>query len=289
MVSDDGSVTVKHIFGETKVPAPPKRVVSAGYTEQDDLLAVGVVPIAITTWFGDQPFGVWPWATGRLGGAQPEVLDLANGIQLERIGTLKPDLIVATNAGLDEDTYKRLSEIAPTIAQSGQDAFFEPWKSQAAAVSQAVFKFDDMAGQVKSIEDKFTEIGKSNPQFAGRKALLLEGALVDDAVRVMTPSWRSDFLTQMGFKLPDTGGTVITRDKMESVLNAADVLIWTTESDDQQAVLLADPTIAALTATTARRNVFTGKDLAGAIAFGSPLSYPMVADQLPPALAKVLG
>ena len=289
VVSDDGSVTVKHIFGETKVPAPPKRVVSAGYTEQDDLLAVGVVPIAITTWFGDQPFGVWPWALGRLGGAQPEVLDLANGIQLERIGTLKPDLIVATNAGLDEDTYKRLSEIAPTIAQSGQDAFFEPWKSQAAAVSQAVFKFDDMAGQVKSIEDRFIEIGKSNPQFAGRKALLLEGALVDDAVHVVTPSWRSDFLTQMGFTLPDTGGTVITRDRMESVLDTADVLIWTTENDDQQAVLLADPTIAALTATTAERNVFTGKDLTGAIAFGSPLSYPVVADQLPPALAKVLG
>ena len=34
------SVTVKHIFGETTVPAPPKRVVSAGFTEQDDLLAV---------------------------------------------------------------------------------------------------------------------------------------------------------------------------------------------------------------------------------------------------------
>ena len=38
-VAKDGSITVKHIFGETKIPAPPKRVVSAGFTEQDDLLA----------------------------------------------------------------------------------------------------------------------------------------------------------------------------------------------------------------------------------------------------------
>jgi len=38
-VAKDGSVTVKHIFGQTKIPAPPKRVVSAGFTEQDDLLA----------------------------------------------------------------------------------------------------------------------------------------------------------------------------------------------------------------------------------------------------------
>ena len=288
-VAKDGSVTVKHMFGETKVPAPPKRVVSAGFTEQDDLLAVGVVPIAVTNWWGDQPFGVWPWALPKLGGAQPEVLDLTDGIQIDRIAALKPDLIVATNAGVDQDTYKKLSEIAPTIAQSGQDAFFEPWKNQAATIGQAVFKFDEMAALVKAVDDKFTEIAKNNPQFAGKKALLLEGAIVDDSVHVLTPGWRSDFLTQMGLSIPDIGGSAITRDKMAPALNSADVLIWTTENDDQQAALLADPTVAKLNATIGNRNVFTGKDLAGAIAFASPLSYPVVADQLTPALAKALG
>ncbi len=84
-VAEDGSVTVKHVFGETKIPAPPKRVVSAGFTEQDDLLAVGVVPIAVTDWFGGEPFAVWPWAQPRLGGAQPVVLSLADGIQVDQI------------------------------------------------------------------------------------------------------------------------------------------------------------------------------------------------------------
>jgi iron complex transport system substrate-binding protein len=287
-VAKDGSVTVKHLFGETKIPAPPKRVVSAGFTEQDDLLAVGVVPIAVTNWFGDQPLGVWPWALPKLGDAKPEVLSLADGMQIDKISALKPDLIVATNAGLDKDTYDKLSQIAPTIAQSGQEAFFEPWKDQAAAISQAVFKFDEMAGLVKAIEDKFTAIGKTNQQFTGKKALLLEGTLTDDSAHLLTPGWRGDFLTQMGFVISPTGGSTIARDKMAPVLDEADVLIWATESDDQQAALLADPTIAKLRATTGQRNVFTGKDLAGAIAFASPLSYPFVADQLPPALAKVL-
>jgi iron complex transport system substrate-binding protein len=67
------------------------------------------------------------------------------------------------------------------------------------------------------------------------------------------------------------------------------VLIWKTESDDEQAALLADPIVAKLRATVAKRNVFTGKDLAGAIAFASPLSYPVVADQLPQKLARVLA
>src|ERR1700722_1196943 len=108
------TVTVKHFFGETTIQAPPKRVVSAGFTEQDDLLAVGVVPIAVTNWWGDQPFAVWPWAQPKLGPAQPVVLNLDNGIPVDQIAGLKPDLIVAINAGVDSDTYQKLSALAPT-------------------------------------------------------------------------------------------------------------------------------------------------------------------------------
>ena len=288
-VAKDGSVTVKHTFGETKVPAPPKRVVSAGFTEQDDLLAVGVVPIAVTDWFGGEPFGIWPWAQPKLGGAQPVVLNLNDGIQVDQIASLKPDLIVATNAGLDQDTYTKLSAIAPTIAQSGADAFFEPWKDQATAIGQAAFKADDMAKLIAGVDEKFTTVGKNNPQFAGKKALLVGGTFYEGSVRVTTPGWRTDFLTNMGFTVPDTGGGLVPREKMASVLDGADMLIWTTESDDEQAALLADPIAAKLQATILKRNVFTGKDLAGAIAFASTLSYPVVTDQLPPRIAQVLA
>jgi iron complex transport system substrate-binding protein len=269
-VAEDGSVTVKHVFGETKIPAPPKRVVSAGFTEQDDLLAVGVVPIAVTDWFGSEPFAVWPWAQPRLGGAQPAVLSLADGIQADQIAALKPDLIVAINAGLDQDTYTKLSAIAPTIAQSGQDAFFEPWKDQATTIGQAVFKHDDMQRLIAGIDEKFTTAGTNNPQFAGKKVLLLAGTLGSDGPQAMTPGWRTDFLTQMGLAVADT-------------VDTADVLIWCTESDEDQAVLLANPAVAK------QRNIFTGKELAGAIAFASPLSYPLVADQLPPRIAQILA
>jgi iron complex transport system substrate-binding protein len=271
-VGKDGSVTVKHIFGETKIPAPPKRVVSAGFTEQDDLLAVGVVPVAVTDWFGGEPFGVWPWAQPRLAGAQPVVLSLADGIQVDQIASLKPDLIVATNAGLDQDTYTKLSAIAPTIAQSGRDAFFEPWKDQATTIGQAVFKADDMAKLIAGIEEKFATAGTNNPQFAGKKVLLLQGTLHPGGPQAMKPGSRTDFLTKMGFVIADG-------------VDTADVLIWCTESDEEQAALLADPTVEKLQ----RRNVFTGRELAGAIAFASTLSYPLVADQLPSRIAQALA
>lgn len=271
-VAKDGSVTVKHVFGETKIPAPPTRVVSAGLTEQDDLLALGVVPVAVTDWFGGEPFGVWPWAQPKLGGAQPTVLSLADGIQVAQIASLNPDLIVATNAGLDADTYSRLSEIAPTVAQSGQDAFFEPWQVQAGTVGQAVFKHDEMQALIASVEAKFAAAGDANAQFGGRKVLLLAGRLEDGEPQQLTPRWRSDFLTQMGLAVADG-------------LSDAELLIWATESDEERAALLAEPKIA----RSNKRNVFTGKELAGAIAFASPLSYPVVADQLPPRIAQALS
>jgi iron complex transport system substrate-binding protein len=269
-VADDGSVTIKHVFGETKVPAPPKRVVSAGLTEQDDLLAVGVIPIAVTDWFGGEPFAVWPWAQPKLGGAQPVVLNLADGVPVDQIASLRPDLIVATNAGLDQDTYNRLAAIAPTIAQSGQDPFFEPWKVQASAIGQAVFKHDEMQSLIAAVEEKFAAAGKNNAQFAGKKALLLEGTLGPDGPEVMSPGWRDEFLTQMGLAVADS-------------VDSADVLIWATESDAQQGALLTDPAI------KRRRNAFTGKELAGAIAFASPLSYPVVAEQLPGLIARAIA
>jgi iron complex transport system substrate-binding protein len=288
-------VTVKHVFGETTIPSPPKRVVSAGLTEQDDLLAVGVVPVAVTNWFGDQPFAVWPWAQPKLGPAQPAVLNLDNGIQIEQIAALKPDLIVATNAGLDADTYKKLSAIAPTIAQSGSEAHFEPWKDQANAIGQAVFQADQMTGLITSVETKFGEAAKNNQKFKDKKALLLAGRFSGDKLPA-TVGWRTDFLTEMGFKLPDSikayssdHEALIPRDKLATVLDEADVLIWTTESDEEQAALLADPVLAALDATKKNKHVFTGKELAGAIAFASPLSYPVVADRLPPLLSPLLG
>lgn len=282
-VADDGSVTVDHAFGETKVPAPPTRVISAGLTGQDCLLAVGVVPIAVTEWFGGQPFAVWPWAMAALGAGQPAVLNINDGIDFEAITALNPDLIIATNAGLDQDTYTRLSNVAPTIAQAGQDAFFEPWKDQATAIGAAVFQHDQMQQLIADIDTRFTTLGTQTPAFTGKRALLLQGSL-DDGGLVTTPAgWRTEFLTQLGFEIPEVDATV-PRDRMAEVLGGADMLIWAAD-DAETAILTGDPIIA----EQGGRNVFTGRDLAAAIAFCSPLSLPLVADQLPPMLSAALA
>jgi iron complex transport system substrate-binding protein len=285
------SVTISHVFGETTVPEPPKRVVSAGFTGQDDLLALGVVPIAVTNWFGDQPFAVWPWARDKLGNAKPVVLNLDNGIQVRQIAGLKPDLIVATDAGVDEDTYQKLSAIAPTIPQSDGYAFFEPWREQATAIGRAVFQPDQMKSLINGVDQGFAGVADKYPQFKNRTVLLLQGKLHQDDV-VATIGWGTEFLTRMGLTVADSINpfavdqlrAFIPRDKINPVLGAADLLIWTTDSEGDQAGLLANPDVAALRA----RSVFTTTEQAGAIAFASPLSYPLVASQLPALIANIL-
>ena len=199
----NGPVTITHAFGETTIPQPPKRVVSAGLTGQDDLLALGIVPVAVTNWFGDQPFGVWPWAQPKLGAAKPVVLNLDNGIQVKQISGLKPDLIVATDAGLDQDTYQKLAAIAPTLAQSDGGAFFEPWKDQAKAIGQAVYQSGQITSLINGVDKEFTAVADKYPQFKNKRVLLLQGRLHDDNV-VATTGWQTDFLKQMGLGLPES-------------------------------------------------------------------------------------
>jgi iron complex transport system substrate-binding protein len=295
-----GPVTINHAFGQTTIPAPPKRVVSAGFTEQDDLLAVGVVPIATTKWWGDEPFEVWPWAQPKLGAAQPTVLSIYSdeGFEYDRIAALNPDLIVATNAGVDQDSYSRLSAIAPTIPQSvGQPPFFEPWQVQANTIGQAVFKAGEMASMVSAAERRIADVRRANPQFAGKTVQLLQGTFWENGAWATLPGWRTDFLTNMGLIVPDTlrAYTVddhrafIPRDQVAAALADVDILLWTTQSPEDQAGLLAEPSVQQLNANDPNRSVFTGRNLSAAIAFSSPLSLPVVADQLPPLLNTAIN
>src|SRR5215218_2340246 len=107
-------VTIEHKYGSSTIDAQPTRVVTGGFSDQDALLALGVIPVGIRDWYGDQPNAVWPWATAALGAAEPEVLS-SSELNYEQIRALDPDLIVGLTSGMTEEEYGTLSQIAPTI------------------------------------------------------------------------------------------------------------------------------------------------------------------------------
>lgn len=153
-----------------------------------------------------------------------------------------------------------------------------------------------MRSLIEAVDQKFAEVAQRHPRWRGKKALLLQGRLWQGNVVATLAGWRTDFLNDMGLVIADSikpfavdQRGVIPRDHIKAVLDAADVLIWMTESPEDEKALLADPEIAASQATAQRRHIFTSKEQAGAIAFSSVLSYPVVAEQLPPQISQILG
>ena len=67
------------------------------------------------------------------------------------------------------------------------------------------------------------------------------------------------------------------------------MLLWATESPDDRTALEAEPVYDGLEEVRDGRLVFTDELTAGAIYFTSPLSLPMVLDELVPALASTLA
>lgn len=110
-------MTVDHVFGSTTVDERPERVVTLGLIDQDAVLALRIVPVGASK-FGDRyPGGVRPWARAAVGDEPlPELIDQVDGIPFEQVAALEPDLILALYAGLDQNEYDLLTEIAPTVA-----------------------------------------------------------------------------------------------------------------------------------------------------------------------------
>jgi len=300
VAADAFPVTVGHAYGETTIPEQPKRVVSVGYTEQDTLWALGVKPVGVTDWYGDYRFASWPWADDARGDSEPEVLTTSDGLDFEAIALLEPDLIIGTNAGMTEEDFDRLSGIAPTVAHSGDfSMYFEPWDVQTLQIGKAVGLEDEAQELVDDIEAQFADTAAAHPEFAGTPAVFLQNAIYDGSAIAYQDGLSTDFLTDLGFTIPadidayapedESGGQAYIPVENLDVLNAADVLIWGTEKEDDVTALEGEAFVTALRAMQSGSVVYTDGVTAGAIYFTSPLSLPYVLDALVPALSDAVA
>ena len=290
-------VTVDHKFGRTTIESEPRRIVVVGLVEQDALLSVGVVPVATTEWFGKQPGAIWPWATGRLGGAaEPAVLTNTDGIQFEKVAALRPDLILGLYSGLTDQDYRTLSKIAPTIAQPpGTVDYGASWQDVTRTVGKAVgrsARADQVVGEVQA---KIAAVRAAHPEFAGRTALM---ATTYQGYYVYGPQdARGRLLTDLGFRLPDGLAAVTGKDfganlsKERTDLLDTDVLIWlVTDYAKDRAKIQADPLYAKLKVKGGGRDIFLedGELEGAATSFVTVLSLPFLLDKLGPQLAAAV-
>ncbi len=274
-------VTVEHKFGSTEIAAEPKRVVTVGYTDQDAVLAFGVVPVGVGDFLGGYKWRERPWAQDALGGAEPEVVS-GQQINFEAVAAQRPDLIIAINAGLKQGDYDRLSKIAPTVGQSGDYIDFGmPWEEQTLLVGRALGQEERAREIVADVEAKFEQVREQHPEFAGKTAILAYGG-PDGYGAYATGDTRSRFLTDLGFELPQriddlAGDSFFTEFSQEQFrLIDQDLVVMYGPEDD----ILGNPVVQRLDAVDEERMVFLDltDQFAGALGFASALSLDYLLD-----------
>jgi len=291
-------VTIEHKFGATEIPEEPERIVTVGLTDQDALLALGIVPVGTTEWFGDYPGAIWPWAQDELealGGELPEVVGDAQAIQFERIAALQPDLILALFSGITEEEYELLAQIAPTAAPPGDYADYGiPWQELTRIVGRAVGQPAEAEALIEGVEEKFAQVRADHPEFQGATSIV---ATPYQGIWIYGPQdLRGRLLTQLGFELPE-GITEITGAEFGGNLSMeradlldVDVIIWLDPEDAEGE--LGGPVYQSLPVHTEGREVMIDSyndPLGGATSFVSVLSLPFLLDGLVPQLADALN
>jgi iron complex transport system substrate-binding protein len=275
-------VTVEHKFGTTEIEQAPERVVAIGYTDQDPVLALGVVPLGVGDFLGGYDWRTRPWAQDALGGQQPKVVG-GQEINFEAVAAQRPDLIFAINAGLQKGDYERLSQIAPTVAQSGDYIDFGmPWDEQTLLVGQALGREDQARQVVEDVKAKFKAAREAHPEWQGRTAILAYGG-PDGYGAYATQDTRSRFLSDLGFKTPEAidrlaGDSFFVQFSQEQfrLMDEDVVVMYGAEKD-----ILANPVFKRLDAVKEGRVIYVDltDQFAGAIGFASALSLPYLVDE----------
>ena len=283
--------TIAHKYGETTVEKAPTRVVCVGLTEQDALLALGIVPVAVTKWFGDAPGFIFPWAVDKLGDAElPEVLEDTNGVQIEKVAALQPDLIIGQYAGLTAKDYELLSKIAPTVAQPKAYADYgAPWDEMAMNIATAVGQPGQMQGIVDDVKRQIAEAAAAHPEFQGKTAACVtpyEGLFVygpEDP--------RSRMLVDLGFAFPtevfggdqEEFGESLSSERT-SDLDQVGVVVWLDLETEPAVKKVFDQTA---TSTEGRWFDISSDDGDYYVShsFVTPLSIPYVLERYVPQLA----
>ncbi len=287
-------VAIEHKYSSTEILDEPERVLSLGYQEHDTIFALGVEPVAVRYWYGDQDDVIFPWAEDAAGDADPEILNMPDGnLSVEVIAALDPDLILGVYSGITEDEYATLSRIAPTVAQPGEFVDYgTPWQDSTYMIGAALGRSAQADVLVQNVEDRFEAVRESHPEWDGQSVVV--ATYGEDGLGFFaSEDPRSRFFTSLGFEVPaeldDLAGERFYGDISfeEGERLDVDVLVWdqVNFTEGGRATVESDPLLAQLGVSTEGRTVFVG-GIEDAFAWNSVLSLPVALGGLVPMLER---
>lgn len=292
-------VTLKHAMGETTIEKEPKRVVTIGWTDTDHAVALGVVPVGATklTWGGNDA-GSSDWldaAVEELGGTAPKRFDDTDGAPVDEIAQLTPDLILATNSGLTEAEYEKLSKIAPVVAYP-ENPWVTSWDDSLEIVGRALGRTSAAKRIEAETEAKLEAVERDNPQLDEKTFVFvaLDPADLGQISVYGEDDPRVEIVEELGLETADVVEKVVKKGSFYGTVSAeqaatltSDVLL--TYADDEAGIKkLADhPLVGKIPALAAGKVAWAQNESALGLALTNPtpLSIPVIIDELVPQLA----
>ncbi|MFK4114680.1 iron-siderophore ABC transporter substrate-binding protein [Microbacterium sp. NPDC006705] len=294
-------VTITSALGDAVIPEKPERVATWGWSAQDAVLALGVVPVAMPAFAYGGVDGVLPWdadAIAELGGETPTLLTGGDTSEpnIEEFVEARPDVILAPYSGLTQEQFDALSKVAPVVAYPDQ-RWATSWEDQTAIVGQALGMSDEAADLVAQVDSDIADLASQHPALAGKSFAYgannqpeILNVFRDDDPRVQ-------LLTQLGMTVapsveelaPDGDDSYFYQLGFEN-LNAlkSDVLVAYFGTQADVDAFVADPLVAAMPQVQQDRFApIVGESFVMASSAPTVLSIPWMLDQYVPQLAAV--
>lgn len=200
-------VTITHLYGQTVIEAEPARLATVSWVNADSALALGIVPVGMpTVTWGGNANGSTDWIDARLeelgaawgGEGAPTQYDETDGLNLDEIAALTPDLIVAAYSGLTEEEYTQLSKIAPTIGPIAAN-YTTSWQEALTAVAAATGRSEDAETLIAQVEADLAAVGEQNPAVAASTFIAGTLGLSDNSIALYVgEDTRPRFFTAIG-------------------------------------------------------------------------------------------
>ncbi|MFJ9313909.1 ABC transporter substrate-binding protein [Pimelobacter simplex] len=221
--------TVTSAYGDVEVPARPERVVAVSYDTPWQLQSLDVKPVAT------QDYGKW------IDSFTAEQQAFVKGVatigsfgetNYDAIVKADPDVIVGDAYEIDEKSYRRLSEIAPTVIVEG--SFRGDWKAIVAGLAEATGAGEALREREQAYDAKVAELKE---KYADQLALRWAAVSVGDAeaeFSVLYPTGTTGaLLAELGAvaapgipdAAPEPGYASYSLERLDEILATADVVV----------------------------------------------------------------
>ncbi len=278
-------VVVEHVYGSTAVDGVPERIVTIDVQWTDTMLAMGVEPVGYSL-DSYMPDSTVPWQELPEGA---EAFEVTDGVPIETIAALEPDLIVGSFSIADKRTYQLLSAIAPTIPNL-DEAQVQPWQDLVTLAGEVLHRPDDAVSVISGVDGEVARTAADLPGLAGRTFALAQYVVGDSLYIVADENDGSSVLfQQLGMTMEPgvraqgekTGDARIQVSTERSDLLRADLLAFLVNGGDESD--LAD--IAGFDRLPGTVAVLDYPTIVG-LNTPTPLSIPHSLDRLRPYLEK---